>query len=312
MAERVFVGVPDFANGGDAALACLRAAGYELVLNPGMQMMSAAEVAALGDDFVGTIAATEPYREWLLARLPRLCCIARMGVGLDSIDLALCRARGIPVCITPDPVAQPVAELTIGQIIALLRRLPRQDREIRAGQWDLRQGGLLQGRTVGIVGLGRIGRRVAEVLRPFGVTLLGSDYRPDPAWAASVDLRYCALEDLLPASDILCLHFSWPITSPPLIGAAELARLKPGALLVNNARGHVLDYAALEAVLASGHLAGAALDVFPQEPYHGPLCRFEQVLLSPHCGTCTRESWGQMKLSAAQQLVAALAARAAS
>jgi D-3-phosphoglycerate dehydrogenase / 2-oxoglutarate reductase len=306
MAERIFVAVPDFPNGGEAAMACLQAAGLEIVLNASSQMLKAEEVLAYGRDFVGTIAANEPYRAFLLDQQPRLRCISRMGVGLDSIDLELCKGRSIAVCTTPDPVAQPVAELAIGQIIALLRRLGPQDREMRTGVWNLRQAGLLQGRTVGIIGLGRIGRRVAELLQVFGVTLLGSDYRPDHAWAAKVGLRYCSMDELLPASDILCLHFSWPIHSPPLIGAAELAKLKRGGLVINNARGHVMDYAALDAALASGQVCGAALDVFPQEPYQGTLGRFDQVLLSPHCGTCTRESWGQMKLDAARNLVALL------
>jgi len=253
-------------------------------------------------DADAVIAGVEPYDAELLARLPRLRCISRCGVGTDSIDLEAARRRQIAVFTTPDEVIRPVAELAVGMIFALARNFPQHLSDLRAGRWTKRTGVLLSEWTVGLVGFGRIGRAVAEALRPFGPRLIAHD----PALRASevpafVQLR--ELEALLAQADLVSLHAGRRPQEGPLIGRRELALMKPGSFLVNTSRGFLVDEPALCEALESGRVAGAALDVFESEPYNGPLARLPQVLCTPHVASLTGASRAAMELRAAEQVV---------
>ena len=193
--------------------------------------------------------------------------------------------------------------MTLAQILDLLKLVSYHDRLMKQKQWSRKTGSMLQGKTVGIVGTGRIGRRVAELLSGLGVTLLGTDINEDQRWAETVGLRYCNLDETLGQSDIVCLHAARPPETPPLIDAAAMAKMKAGAILINTARGHVVDYAALAGALRSGHLGGAGLDVYPQEPYAGELCELDNVVLTPHISTLTRETRIEMESGAVRNLL---------
>lgn len=279
----------------------------ELRENPHGRKLTAPELRAHLAGAVAVVAGTEPYDAALLDALPELRLIARTGVGLDSIDLDACRARGVQVAWTPEAPADSVAELTIGLIVSLARQVPQADRLLRAGGWERRTGWLIGARSVGIVGLGRIGTRVARLLRPFGCRLLGCDIDPAArARARDLGVEPLPLDELLAGSDVVTLHVPLTPDTRGFLDARRLGRMRPGALLVNTARGEVLDEQALLAGLESGRPAGAALDVFHEEPYRGPLAAREDVLLTCHMGSCSDVGRRAMELGAAQAVAAFL------
>ncbi|HEX2939526.1 MAG TPA: 2-hydroxyacid dehydrogenase [Rhodopila sp.] len=225
----------------------------------------------------------------MIAAAPRLRLIQKIGVGVNTIDLDAARARGIPVCNLPGTNARAVAELTLGLMLAVLRRLVRFDAGLRAGTWTdpaLQDGiGELGGRTVGLVGYGAIPRLLAPVLAAMGCTVIYAARR-DVADAVG---RRVALNDLLAQADIVSLHVPLTDETTRMIDADALARMKPGAVLVNTARGGLVDQPALVAALQSGHLGGAGLDVFEAEPAPAgdALFALPNVVVSPHIGWLT-------------------------
>lgn len=233
----------------------------------------------------------KPCTAAMIAAAPRLRLIQKIGVGVNTIDLEAAKARGIAVCNLPGTNSQAVAELTLLLMLACLRKLVRFDAATRAGQgWALppsMQDGLgeLSGRTVGLVGYGAVPQALAPALRALGCRVL---YTARAA-RAGLEADFRALPDLLAEADILSLHIPQTPETTNLIDAAALARMKPGAILVNTARGGLVDEAALVAALASGRLAAAGLDVFAQEPTaaNNPLFALENVVLAPHIGWLT-------------------------
>jgi D-3-phosphoglycerate dehydrogenase len=300
----VLVAPYPFGESDPEALRRLEQAGFDLVRNPHPRRLKASELPALLERADAWIAGTEPVTRPVLAQAPRLKIVARVGVGLDSVDLDAARERGIVVAYTPEAPASSVAELTLGLILDLARQVSRVDRALRASRWERRTGFLLAEKTLGIVGCGRIGRRVARLARAFEMRVLAHDVAPDPGWAAPLGVRYVSLAELLESSDAVTVHVPLTPETRGLLGERELARIRPSALLVNTSRGEVLDEGALERALASGRLGGAALDVFHEEPYTGPLSKFENVVLTAHIGSCSREGRRAMELGATDAVVA--------
>lgn len=204
-----------------------------------------------------------------LAGFPRLRLIATRSTGYDHVDLDYCRAHGISVCNVPDYGDPTVAEHAFALLLALARKIPEAVDRTRRG--DFSQDGLrgfdLGGKTLGVVGTGQIGRRVIQIAKGFGMAVLAFDVRPDPAAAAALGFRYVDLDALISDCDVLTLHIPGGAATTHLIGAAQFARMKPTAVLVNTARGGVVDAEALIQALLTGQIAGAALDVLSQEPW---------------------------------------------
>ncbi len=229
----------------------------------------------------------------LIDASPRLRWVARAGAGLDNIDVDAARARGVAVLNVPGANAVAVAELTFGLLLGLLRQIPAADASLRRGEWDRSRwkGGELRGRTLGIVGLGRIGRAIASRAQAFEMTCVGCDPFVDAAAARAIGVEPLPLEALLPRAQILTLHLPLTDGTRGLIGAAELAKLPRGAIVVNAARGGLVDEPALHAALVSGALAGAAFDVFASEPPGAsPLLSMPNVVATPHIGAATVEA----------------------
>jgi D-3-phosphoglycerate dehydrogenase len=303
---KVLIGSSSFGRGGSQPLDLLREHGCQVIMNPYGRQLTADEVVDLGQGCVGIVAGLEPLTADVIARLPKLRCISRSGVGLDNVDLEAALARGVVVRNTPDAPTRAVAELTLGLIIALLRRFPLADRNLRTGIWRKETGSLLLGRAVGIVGLGRIGRMVAEMLMVWGCTVCGTDPHPDQEWLVQHPVELLELAKLLRRSDVVSLHAALPAGSKPLIAAPELALMKGSAVLLNLARGCVVDEKALYEALAEGRIAGAALDVFVVEPYHGLLTELDNVILTPHIGSNTQETKLTMETQAVRNLLEVL------
>lgn len=227
----------------------------------------------------------------LLERAPRLEVVARAGVGLDNIDLTATDAAGVVVVSAPGANAPAVAELALGLALSLARRVTELDRECREGAWR-RAGGLeLAGRTWGVVGLGATGRETARLAAAVGMRATGFDpFVGEDSWPADV-ARRAALEDLLGEADVVSVHTPLTSATAGLIGPAALASMRPGAFLVNVARGGVVDEDALADALESGHLGGAALDVRSSEPpVPGRLEKLRSVVLTPHVAGLTAEA----------------------
>jgi D-3-phosphoglycerate dehydrogenase len=307
----VAVSTSSFGRHDPRPLEMLRAAGYEVRFNPYGRRLDRAETHALLEGVVGLIAGTETLDREILTGATRLRAVARCGVGVDNLDHEAAAERGIEIHSTPEPPAEAVAELTLAGILGLLRRLPAADRMLRQGEWHKPMGRLLRGRTIGLIGLGRVGKRLVELLTPFSCSILATDPMPDEWFGERHGVRFVELERLLAEADVVSLHLAPPKDGATLLDGERLARLRPEAILINTARGGLVDEAALYQLLAAGKLAGAYLDVFGDEPYHGPLRELPQVLLSPHIGSYAVETRVRMETEAAERLLEALAGKAA-
>lgn len=253
-------------------------------------------------------SATQVTRR-LVDAAPRLRWIARAGAGLDNIDVAAAKERGIAVLNVPGANSVAVAELVFALLLALFRQIPEADASLRRGAWEKARfkGRELRGKTLGIVGLGRIGRAVAQRARAFEMTVVGHDPLVADADARAAGVEPLPLDDLLVRADIVTLHVPATPQTRGMIGAAQLARMPRGAVLVNAARGGLVDEAALHAALVSGALGGAALDVFETEPPGAsPLLTLPNVVATPHLGASTVEAQDAVGEEIARLLVAAM------
>jgi len=283
-------------------LSDLENAGVEVKLNPFAARLTEDQVIELlGTETIGLIAGLEPLTKSVLQAAKSLKVIARVGTGLDSVDLAAAKQLGITVLNTPDAPTKAVAELTLAHILGLLRNVSQADRQIRSGVWKGLMGSLLETKTVGIVGFGRIGKRVATLLSAFGASVIISDAQVEQSDYPNVEL-----DELCIKSDILSLHLPYSEVTHHIINEKHLNLMKKGSYILNISRGGLVDEEALLTALKSGHLAGAALDCFEQEPYEGELSKLETVQITAHMGSYARETRDLMEREASQLLVNAL------
>jgi len=218
----------------------------------------------------------------------------------------IAKKLGISVFTTPDAPTQAVAELTMGLMLDLLRRISREDHLIRFGVWQKNVGSLLSGKTLGILGLGRIGKRVVELTLPFNLKYIAWDISPDQQFADKYKVRFMELGELLKESDIVTIHLPYAAELKGIIGERELSLMKRDAFLLNTARGELVDEGALYNALKERRIAGTALDVFEQEPYTGPLREMDNVILTPHIGSYAVESRVDMEVQAVKNLIGGL------
>lgn len=278
--------------------------GARIVTNPHKRKLTEDEIIALlQDGATGLIAGIEPLTERVFQAAPQLKVISRCGAGLDSVDLTAAQRHGIAVLNTPEAPAQAVAELTMGFILSLLRQISPIDRAVRNGEWPRTQGRLLAAQTVGIVGLGHIGRRVARLCQAFEATVIAHD-----PYATQVPegVTLMPLEQLLASADIITLHLPYSNATHHLLNAKAFAAMKPEVIVINAARGGLVDESALADALTSGKVSAAALDVFEQEPYQGTLLGINNVTVTSHVGSLARESRQRMEIEAAENLLQGL------
>ncbi|HEY5061611.1 MAG TPA: phosphoglycerate dehydrogenase [Gemmatimonadaceae bacterium] len=242
-------------------------------------------------DVVVNIRAHARFSAAVIGASPRLRLISVWGTGTDHIDLAACRARGVTVVSTPGVNAHTVAEHTIALMLAVARRIPAMASAVRSGQWPRAMLMQLEGKTLGIVGLGAIGRRVAELATPFGMSMLASTLGEDAGRSAAAGARHVPIETLLRESDIVSLHLRLSERTLGYLDRARLALMKPGAVLINTARAGLVDRDALLDALRDGRIGSAGLDVFHEEPLPGgdPLLALPNVVLTPHNAGTTPE-----------------------
>ena len=277
--------------------------------NPTGRTLEPDALAAFLAGAEGVVVGLEPVDEPLLLCLPTLRVVAKYGVGLDNVAVEACARRGVTVAWTPGVNAQSVAELTLTFMLALANGAFARAAELRAGTWNKRGGTLLAGRTVGIVGLGHVGRALATLLAPFGCRLLGNDVADRVAWCAAAGVEPVSKDALYAEADVVTVHVPLTRDTERMIDTRVLARLRRDAVLVNTSRGGVVDQAAHHAALVDGRLRGAALDVWADEPAADPaLLALPNVIGTPHIGGSTDEAVLAMGRAAIAHLVRHLGA----
>lgn len=284
----------------------LRAAGYELVLGPAGRHPTREELLELLPGCAGWVAGVEKIPAEVLQAAPDLKVISRNGAGVDNIDVQAAQRLGIRICRAEGANAQGVAELTLGLIFALLRFIPFCDYHLKNKRWQRPHGTELAGKTLGVIGCGRIGGRVVRMALSLGMAVYAFDPRHRPDLTSLSNFHWTALEEVLRRADILSLHCP-PQSDGPLMNAARLQCLKEGAYLVNTARADLVEESAILDALESGRLRGYATDVFPQEPpFDYTLIQHPRVVATPHIGASTGESIGRATRIAVDNLLEAL------
>jgi phosphoglycerate dehydrogenase-like enzyme len=302
---KVLVTPATLANIDGAFLRELRGAGLEVVLPTWDAQLTEEGLLKHLKGITASLAGSEPYTRRVLETYPMLRVIARVGVGYDAVDMQAANERGVVVAIAPGTNQESVAEHTFALLLALTRTVVSQHNAIKAGNWPRHVTAPLRGRTLGIAGLGRIGKAVATKGAAFNMKLLAYEPFPDEAFVRQHNITLVPFEKLLAESDYLTLHMPMSKDTHHLINRKTLAQMKPGALLINTARGGLVNEADLMQALKSGHLGGAGLDVFEQEPPgKSELVGMENVVLTAHTAGIDVQSRDDMALSAAQAIAA--------
>jgi D-3-phosphoglycerate dehydrogenase len=280
----------------------------EVIYNTTGKPLGSTEVAKMLPGVDGYIAGVDVIDRFALEHGDRLKVISRYGVGVDRVDLPAAAERGIVVTITPGANTVSVAELTIGLLLALARQVPEGASALRQGRYPRLAGLTLEGKTVGIIGLGAIGKQVARRLHCFDCRLLANDPIPDHSFADATGVELVSLDRLLEQSDFVSLHLPLSPETRAFVNRDFLAKMKPGAFLVNTARGEIVEEDALLEALGSKHLGGAALDVFAVEPPSpdNPLLALNQVIATPHLGSQTDSATNLMGWMAMEDCLAVL------
>lgn len=282
----------------------------ELIVPDVRERMEEADLLRYAGQFDGAICGDDRYTERVIqACAPRLKVISKWGTGVDSIDAVACSRYGIQLCRTLNAFTLPVADTVLGYILAFARRLPWMDREMKSGKWEKIPGKSLSEYTLGVIGIGNIGKAVTRRAGAFGMTILGTDVVPiDLAFSTETGIEMTSLGTLLAGSDFISVNCDLNPTSYHLINQEKLSLVKPGAVLINTARGPIVDEGALIDALQAGRLAGAALDVFEQEPLpiDSPLLKMDNVLLAAHNSNSSPAAWERVHWNTIRNLVEGL------
>ncbi len=287
----------------------LTARGIAWVVPPVQERLEEADLLELLPDCDGIICGDDRITARVLAAATRLKVIVKWGTGIDSIDVTAACRQGIPVCNTPNAFTEPVSDSVLALMLCFARQILPSDRLMKSGGWEKRLGFCLSEKTLGIVGVGNIGRAVARKAGAFGMRLLGTDIKAVPSEVVqALSLEMVSLKELLQQSDIISLNCDLNPTSHHLINAATLLQMRPEAFLINTARGPVVHEADLIAALQKGIIAGAGLDVFEHEPLpqDSPLRKMPQCILSAHAVNSSRVCWEKVHRSSLDQLYQAL------
>lgn len=290
---KVAVGASSFGAASDDAMKLLAAHGIEVVKNPYGRRLTEDETIAHLAGAAGLLAGLEPLTEKVFVASPELRAVARVGIGMDSVDQEAAARHDVKVSNTPDGPTAAVAEMTLTALLALIHQLPALDHDLHGGVWKKRLGKSICGLRVLVVGYGRIGRAVAALLRGLGAEVRAYD-------KYQVDVSDCCLADGLAWADAVTLHVSG---TDEVIGAAELVQMRQDAYLLNSARGAVVDENALYDALTTGKLAGFWGDALWQEPYTGKIAKCPNAILTPHACTYTTACRQSMELQAAKNLL---------
>lgn len=303
---KVFISTQPFSTVSKVPMNLLLDNGISVKVNQYERTMTSTELAEEIGNSDALIAGVEKITEEVFQKAPNLKLISRVGAGLDGIDHDLCKKYGVRVAYTPDAPTLGVAELCVGMILDVSRRLTSANNNLKNGIWDKHMGNLIYGKTVGIIGMGRIGKSLVHLLAGFNVNFLAHDIIPDIAFGRLNKIKYVSKDELLKQSDIISIHTPLTKETIDLISNKELKMMKSNAILINTARGGIVCERDLHLALEEKIIAAAALDVFDEEPYRGELIRLDNCLLTSHMGAATIENRFDMELQATQAVICLL------
>lgn len=287
----------------------LASRGVEIVAPKVLERLEEAELLPLMGDIDGVICGDDRFTRKVIAASPKLKVLSKWGTGIDSLDATACAEHGVAIRRTPNAFSVPVAESVLGYILAFARQLPFMNRAMHKGSWQKIPGRVLEECILGVIGVGDCGKSVARRAALLGMRVLGNDPKQMPeAFLQETGIEMVGLEALLPQADFITLHTDLNPSSRHLINAARLALVKQGAVLLNLSRGPVVQEADLVRALQEGRLAGAALDVFEEEPLpkDSPLLAMENVLLAPHNANSSAMYWERVHRNTIENLICAL------
>jgi D-3-phosphoglycerate dehydrogenase / 2-oxoglutarate reductase len=302
--KKALITTVPFSDKNTLPIELLESAGIEYVINPLNKKLTENELAEMVTGFDVIIAGTEPITAKVMDNASKLKHISRVGIGLDSVDLLAAEERDIKVSYTPDAPAPAVAELTIGMMLTLLRSVHVSNSQMHAGQWNRFFGRRLSNVTIGIIGAGRIGKGVIKHLQGFGNPhILVNDTEPDLQFGDKYKLEWVSKERIYHEADLISLHLPLTGKTKNMICAEELKMMKEDGIIINTARGGIINEDDLYDMLQIGHLSSAAIDVFDFEPYTGKLRDVERCLLTAHMGSMSVDCRTRMEIEATEEAV---------
>lgn len=300
---KVFVSTHPFSSTSKEPMKLLQESNFDVKLNPFEHKMTSQELAKEIKDSEILIAGTEKITEEVFQNAPKLKLISRVGIGLDGVDFELCKKYGVRVAYTPDAPTMAVAELCVAMILDLARQITITDKNIRVGVWKRHMGTLLYGKTIGIFGMGRIGKSLVHLLSSFNVKFLVHDTNPDIAFGRLYNVNFVSKEEVLKNSDVVSVNIPLKKDTLDYITSKELSLMEPHAIVINTARGGIINENDLYDALKEKIIAGAAVDVFEEEPYSGKLIELENCLLTCHMGASTIDSRTDMEVQAVEEAI---------
>ena len=302
--DKALITTVPFGDKNRLPLELLETAGIEYLINPLGRKLTEQELADIIPGFEVLISGTEPITNHVMQRVKNLKMISRVGIGLDSVDLLAAERRGIKVSYTPDAPAPAVAELTVGLMLSLLRSTHLSNLRMHNGQWHRHFGRCLSEVTIGIIGVGRIGKRVVRLLSGFNCKrIMVNDLLTNQKIDERVEVKWRDKETIYREADLITLHVPLTANTKNMIRREELEMMKPDAIVINTARGGIINERDLYDVMQAGHLAGAAVDVFEEEPYSGPLSEIDRCLLTAHMGSMSVDCRTRMEVEATEEAI---------
>ena len=308
--SKVLITTVPFGENNCFPLDLLENAGIEYLINPHNKKLTENQLSELIGDFEVLIAGTEPITDKVMSQAPKLKLISRVGIGLDSVDLNAAKKRGIKISYTPDAPAPAVAELTLSMILTLLRSVHVSNLQMHHGNWERIFGRRLTDVTVGIIGVGRIGTHLLRCMSGFGkIKILANDIMPNNKLNRDFNLEWVTKDQIYKESDIISLHLPLTFLTRNMICREHLLQMKKGAFVINTSRGGIINEDDLYKAMEEGHLGGAAIDVFENEPYTGKLIEIDRCLLTAHMGSMSIDCRSQMEIEATEEAVRFLAGK---
>ena len=303
MAKVLITTIP-FGDPSPTSLEALDQAGINYTINPFNRKITEADLKEIISDYDGLIAGTETISKEVLDQAPNLKIIARVGVGTDGVDLNYAKSKNIKITYTPDAPGPAIAELAIGFMYSLLRSTHSANLQIRDGKWNRSIGRSFSDMTIGIIGAGRVGSKVIDLVNKIGCKeLLVSDIYHNEILKEQYGFEWAKKERVFQEADIITFHVPLTADAKGMVKKEQLLLMKEDVLLINTARGGIIDEDDLYSVMQTGHIGGVAIDVFDQEPYAGPLINIDRCLLTPHIGSASRDCRAKMELESVEDII---------
>ena len=303
---KIFIATTTFGQYSNEPIDFIRSNNCKIDINKYGRKLKKEEYLNIISKYDGVLAGTELYDKDIINKATKLKTISRLGVGMDNIDMKYAKQKSIDVCSTTTSPALAVSELTLGLIIDLLRKITLQRKKLCDGIWSKEMGKLLSRKTLGIVGMGAVGKSLLQLVKGFNLSILAYDIVCDNDYAKANNFEYVSLDKLLKNSDVISIHLSLSNETSNLIDMKKIKIIKPDSILINTSRGEICDEESLIWALENNKLSGIGLDVFKDEPYNGPLIKYENAILTPHVGSYAREIRTQMEIEAAKNLIKGL------